>query len=197
MTAYWSKHFKNIVGIDPDKEAIKFARKNFASKNMTFKIGYAERTGLAANTLDIIICNQVYYWIPDQEDLVNEIYHILKPGGICFFGARNKYTLWDAQYYLPLLGILPKRIADKYVKLAGRADTYECRYLSYWELKKYYSRKFKIHDYTPKVIKTPSKYGYVNLAKFEGIAKHLPLGVWEAVTPVLPNFIWILEKPLK
>ncbi len=45
------------------------------------------------NKFHVVICNQMYEHVPDPERLMNEIFRILTPGGICYFGAINRLKI--------------------------------------------------------------------------------------------------------
>lgn len=193
MSNYFSNYFSSVIALDVDEEGITFAKKNFKKKNLKFLLKSATESGLADRSFDIIICNQIYYWIFNQKKLFSEINRLLKPGGICFLGARNRYTFWDAQYYLPLLSILPQSLANVYVRVTGRADKYNCKYLSYWQLEKL-TKHFKVFKITPLIIKSPKKYGYKNFVKYQKVFKLFPLSFFQFIEPLMPNFIWVLQR---
>jgi len=108
---FLADYIKEAVGFDIDKGAIGFAQHNYQNHKIRFQEGDALKIPLASETTDIVICGHVYEHVPDQEKLVSEIYRILKRGGICYFIARNKYTIMEAHYHLPFLAWLPKRAA--------------------------------------------------------------------------------------
>src|SRR5260221_7815388 len=55
-----AKKFKNVVGTDIDKDAVKFANKNFAKKNLKFKVEDAMKLSFKNNSFDVVICTHVY-----------------------------------------------------------------------------------------------------------------------------------------
>jgi SAM-dependent methyltransferase len=121
---------------------------------------------------------------------MSEIYRLLKPGGVCYFGARNKYAIIEPQYNLPFLSWLPKIIANKLVVLTNRGQEFVGDYRSYYGLRKLVE-KFEIHDFTLKILADPGKYNFVKLSKYKKVLKFIP---FRFVTPFIPNYIWILEK---
>ena len=161
--------------------------------NARFLIMNGSDLGFRSESFDIVICNQVYYWFDDPARLFEEIHRVLKPGGSCFFASVNKYTLWEPQYRLPFLTFLPKPIADFVVRAAGKGDSFGCRYLSFWGLRRL-SRRFVVHRYTGRVIKDPDKYKFRRLASMP-IARALPIKFIETLEPLSPNFVWVLDKP--
>ncbi len=92
MANFFAESFKQITGIDSDSFAVYKARKNFKKKNLKFYVMNAEETNFKDNSFDLLICNQVYQCVDKPEKLLEEIFRILKPGGICFFSGTNK--LW-------------------------------------------------------------------------------------------------------
>lgn len=193
ITNYLAGIYGEVVGIDVDKRSIEFAGKEFRRKNLKFFIKDGSRTGFPNSLFDVIIANQVYYCFENPEKFFDEVYRLLVPGGVCYLGARNKYTIWDAQYELPLLSFMPKKLADFLVNLTGRSEKYDVEYRTYWELVRL-CRKFRIEHITPKGIHNPKKYEFAKVRKYESITKLIPESIVAAVEPILSNFVWILIK---
>lgn len=194
ISAMIARKFKSVDAIDVDKKAIFEARKRYKLSNLNFNVKNASKTGYVPNSIDVVIANQLYYCFKNPEDLFSEIYRVLKPGGICFLGARNKYTFWDAQYHLPFLSLLPKNIANFIVRSSKRGDGFDVSYRSYRELIGL-TKKFEVIRYTSTILNNPKKFGYKGLAKYQNVLSIFPVSFWIIVEPLLPNFIWILKKP--
>lgn len=184
--------FKEVVGIDIEKAAVRYAQRNFKRRNLKFKLDDAMNLSFKDNGFDVVICTQVYEHVPDSNKLFEEIYRVLKPGGICYFAGINGLWHWEPHYRLPLLSWLPKTLANLYVRLAGRADRYYENPKTYWGLQKL-THKFIHFEYTQKILRNPKKFGYGTLAKlyvkyllwlFSPFAKYFP-----------PTFFWLLVKP--
>lgn len=180
-----AKSVGSLTGCDIDKKALGFAKKNFRRKNLVFKLGDAMKLDFPDKSFDIVICAQVYEHVPDPSLMFLEIYRVLKPGGVCYLAALNKYWIMEPHYRLPFLSWFPKKIADQYVRLFGKAKSYYETPLSYSQLSKL-TGQFKRLDYTANILSNPKKYGYNNqpLPKiFSPILKHFA-----------PTFIWLLAK---
>lgn len=191
ITNHLAGYFKSIVGIDIDSSAIKFAKKNFRKRDLKFYKMSAENIRFNDETFDVAICNQVYNFVENPPKLMSEIYRILKPGGVCFFSARNKYTFWEPQYNLPFLSWFPTGVAEFYIRVFGRGNKYFGKnYLGYFGLKNLVS-KFKTNDYTLKILRNPEKYGFDKLKNYSSFTQVLPLGLF---LYIIPNYIWVLEK---
>ncbi len=185
-----SKKTKKVVGIDVDVPAIKYAKDKFENKNTKFLLVKKIKTNFRDSSFDVVVANQIYNFVENDTKLMKEIYRLLKPGGVCYFGARNKYAIIEPQYDLPFLSWLPKSIADKLVILTNKGDEFVGNYKSYYGLKKLV-RKFIVHDFTLKILSDPRKYNFVKFAKYKKIFKLIP---FKLIEPFIPNYIWILEK---
>lgn len=185
ITNSLAPHFKKIVGIDIDQGAVEHAQKTYSKDNLTFKLGDSMKLDFPANTFDIVICAQIYEHVPNPQKLFTEIYRVLKPGGVCYLAAVNKLWPIEPHYSLPFLAIMPKFLANIFVKLTGKAESYYETLLSYWKLKSL-TKDFKINEYTEKILQNPQKFGY----------NHLPLGLFSFPGKFFaPTLFWLLIKP--
>ena len=180
-----SMRFKKVVGGDIDKRAVEFAKQNFKRNNLRFRVEDAMKLSYKNSSFDIVICAQVYEHVPSEEKLFSEIYRILKPGGICFLAAVNKFWFLEPHYNLPFLSWLPQNLADFYVKLFKKSNRYFEHPRSYWSLKKMTSN-FDQFEYTQKILNHPKKFGFDSLPLTNTLAK--------ALKYFTPTFYWILKK---
>lgn len=194
ISNYLAGIYGSVVGVDVDSKSIRIARKEFLGRNIRFLVRDGTKTGFADSSFDIIIANQVYYCFERPEDFFVEVYRLLKPGGVCYLGARNKYTLWDAQYELPLLSFMPKLLANYLVRKSGRSEKYDVEYRTYWQLVDLCG-KFEVSHITPRGIHNPKKFGFEKAMKYEFLGRILPEPFLRLIEPILPNFIWMLSKP--
>jgi SAM-dependent methyltransferase len=181
------------IGVDVDTNAIRIANELPKRANLEFRVMSASALEFPPDTFDVVICNQVYYWLEDPGTLMADIHRILKPGGVCFLASVNKYKLWEAQYRLPLLSMLPRPLADVYVRAAGKGSRFGCRYLSFWGLRRLCAR-FVIHGYTARILKDPEKYKFTKLSSAAALTQSIPVAWLEWLEPLSPNFVWVLEK---
>jgi len=193
MTKLLSEHFSLTVGIDIDESAVAYAKNNFESPTLQFFIQDSMNIQFPQNSFDVINCSHIYEHVPDSKQLINEIYRVLKPGGLCFFGAGNRLVFMEAHYKLPLLSVVPKWLAHKYIRLFRKADFYYETHLTYWGLKKLVS-KFEINDYTKKIIRNPEKYYATEMVKEDSILQFLYLTIINIAYFICPTYIWILKK---
>lgn len=184
---------KKFVGIDIDRKAIKIARKDNRFKNVKFEIADAMNLKFPNSFFDVIICNQVYEHVPNKKKLFSEIHRLLKDFGICYLGASNKLVLIEPHSGLPFLSLLPKRLANSYLKFFKRGSSYYENLCSYRELK-HLLRNFDIEDYTIKIIKRPRKFLAQDTIKKYSLIGKLPKSILNWLSCFFPGWIWILRK---
>jgi ubiquinone/menaquinone biosynthesis C-methylase UbiE len=85
-----AKHFKNVLGLDPDLEMIKEARKKqqaLGITNITFNKGSLKNLGKINGTFKLITMGQSFHWM-DGKTVLNTLYERLEPrGGVVIVGA--------------------------------------------------------------------------------------------------------------
>jgi SAM-dependent methyltransferase len=88
---------------------------------------------------------------------LDEVWRVLKPGGICYLAVPNRYWPMEPHYRLLLLSWMPRSLANCYVRLAGRGTHYPEQLPSYWSIRRL-SRRFSVEDLTPALLKTPELF---------------------------------------
>lgn len=190
ISYYLAKYFNRVEAIDVDKKAIDRAEKVYKRKNLRFLVMDAERMNYRKGSFDVVVLNQVYSFVENDVRLMNEVWRVLRKGGICFFSARNKFAIIEGQYNFPFLSWLPRRISNFIVKFFHLGNQFVGNYRSYSELRDLVKR-FKVCDYTLKIIKDPEKFGFSKLRTFSKVALFVPLRL---LYSFIPNYIWILQK---
>jgi len=195
ITEEYARYCKKAVGIDIDKSAINFAKKNCKKANCEYYDG--KRFPFKNETFDVIICNFVIEHVDNQKLLLHEIYRVLRKGGICYMSTDNKWRIMEAHYKLPFLSYLPKSLAAIYLRTTGRGKNYYEKLPTYTQLKKL-CRKFYIKNKAADIIKNPKKYHVkkLNFITRNFLAK-LDKKTLEKFSFMMPSFNLILKKPNK
>lgn len=184
----------HVTAIDIDEAAIRQAQAAEGRPNLEFRVGDAMALDAGADSVDVVICAQVYEHVPDASRLMREILRVLRPGGVCYFAAGNRFQVMEPHYRLPLLSAIPVPLAHLYLRALGRGDHYYERHFSLWGLRRL-TRDFRVHDYTRRVIDDPARFetGYMLRP---GSAKHaLARAIVRVAFPIVPTYLWLLEKP--
>lgn len=190
---YLSMHFGKVVGIDIDRPAVEFAKVTHKKDNLVFIQADSLKIEMPENYFDVVICAQVYEHVPDAEMMMDEIYRILKPGGVCYFAAGNRLNIIEPHYHLPFLSVIPRPLADIYIRWAGRGKFYYEKHLSYWGLRRLV-RKFEVIDYTRKIIENPHRFSADYMLKTDAMKTRLAGLIVKYAYWLCPGYLWLLKK---
>jgi SAM-dependent methyltransferase len=80
-TRAWAERADEVVGVEASPEMREQAEAVTAAANVRFVEAYAQETGLAEGTADLVTCSQSFHWMEPQPTLV-EAARILRPGGL-------------------------------------------------------------------------------------------------------------------
>jgi len=187
-----AEHVLSATGVDIDVAAIDLAKSRPVQPNVTFQVDDAMALSFADAAFDVVVCSQVYEHVPDSSRMMSEINRVLRPGGLCYFAATNRWALVEKHHRLPFLSWLPPSLADRYMRASGKGSAYYERHLGYADLLQLTS-EFRLEDYTGKILAEPDRYaaGYL----FGGRARTaLARTMFRAFRPLFPGYIWLLWK---
>lgn len=193
MDAVFATAFGEVVGIDIDQAAIEHARSNFRRDNLRFEVGDGLNIPFPEASFDVLVCSQVYEHVPDQPRLMAELERVLKPGGVCYFAATNRFILMEPHFRLPFLSWLPPTLADAYLRMSGKGSRYYERMRSYPVLRRLVNR-FDVVDYTVAVLEDPEAYAFDYLVKPGSPTQKLSSFVARRLPWICPGYLWILRK---
>lgn len=194
MANKFASRFKKVVGIDVDKSAVTYAKKKYKRKNLTFFTGDATKLKFPANTFDIIVCQELYENLYEQQVLFDEIFRVLTPNGICYFAGDNLLFPIETHYRIPFIHYLPKAVEKKVIRMLGHEKYYIGNWKTFWQIKKM-CQNFIIHDYTKKILRDPQKYKFLKLYKYKKMFNMIPESIFSLLYYFLPTYIFILQKP--
>lgn len=74
---------KSAHGIEPSPVMVARARTYFSDEpSLSFEVGDAKETGLADASYDLILLHTLLCHVPGPEDVIKEVFRLLKPGGV-------------------------------------------------------------------------------------------------------------------
>ncbi len=193
IDSHLAENFQSVTSIDIDEKAIDFAKNQFESPNLVFQVGDAMNIEAAENFYDVVICSQVYEHVPDAAKMMDEIYRVLKPGGVCYFAAGNRLMWNEPHYNLPLLSVVPKFLAHYYVRLARRGKEYYETHFTLWGLRSLV-RQFQVIDFTKSIIRFPEKYEAQYMMKPGSTKARVAKFMVRYFYWLVPGYVWLLKK---
>ncbi|MCI0419253.1 MAG: methyltransferase domain-containing protein [Acidobacteria bacterium] len=188
ITESLSRCFSLVVGVDIDYPSS-------LQGKFPFIQGDGSYLPLASDRFDGVIINHILEHVASPQSLLDEVWRVLKRGGICYLAVPNRYWPIEPHYLLPLLSWLPRSLASIYVRLARRGTHYREQLPSYWSIRRL-SRRFSIQDLTPALLKTPELFfpdDPALLAKASKM-KWLPEWMLKILIPAVPSWVLILRK---
>lgn len=147
-----AKAFPETVAIDVDKQVIKPAKEFLKKFNLHIPVLVydGKKLPFKNKSFDLITCIEVFEHAPDYDSLLKEIVRVIKPDGILHITAPNKWWPIEGHYQLWFLSYLPKRWADRYVRLFKKGLGYENVFLvpTYKQFYEAVDKYFSIEDIT-------------------------------------------------
>jgi len=193
MTRWYGERLKEVVGVDIDEPGIAYATAHNDAPNVRYELIHGVESGQPDASFDVVTCTHVYEHVPDPAAMLDEIRRALRPGGACLFIAGNRLTWMEADNGLPLLSVLPRGLADGYVKLAGKGDRYHERLLTVRGLRRLVAG-FDVVDYTLRVIREPARFKAKDLVSDGSFKQRASLGLMSVAYWMCPTYIWLLVR---
>ena len=144
---------------------------------------------------DVVLLNHVLEHVLGQQDLLNEILRVLRPGGICYLATPNRYCILEPHYRLPFLSWLPRSSANLYVRLTGHGPKYLEYLPSRSQLRKL-TQHFQVSDWTDLILSDP-EYFFGSDPDFRYLTqllRFIPFWFLKLFMPLLPVYVLILRR---
>lgn len=163
-----------------------------ATSGFDLTLGRAERLPFGSDTFSIVVSNQVVEHVVDAAAHFSEIRRVLAPGGIAYVATPNRFAVLEPHYRLPFLSWLPRGLADAYVRVLRRAETYDVFPLTRSRLLCEAARAgLKCQDVTPWMVAETAAVEGSPLAR---LANVLPDGVLGQLSWLSPSFVFIMRR---
>ncbi|MFH7766811.1 class I SAM-dependent methyltransferase [Acinetobacter sp. BSP-28] len=188
---YFASHYQQeVFAVDISDNRQFMDGYNFQLVSDT-KLPYAD------NFFDIVISNHVIEHVGEkqqQQEHLDEINRVLKPGGILYLAVPNRWMLIEPHYQLIFLSWLPKKIRSYYLKKIRNIAFYDCEPLEKNELE----NLFSMSELTYKNYCIEALHIFVRDEKsYKGlyvIFKWLPLGILKKIVGLIPTLIYLAKK---
>jgi SAM-dependent methyltransferase len=155
-----------------------------------------ETLPFADASFDVVIFNHVIEHVgveTRQTAVLSEIKRVLKPGGKLYLAAPNKWAIIEPHFRLPLLGAMPRGVANFVVKMLRGDPKYDCYPLTRGRLGALARSCFpQVQD------KSGDAVIWVAENELRGIARKVlsvvPTPLLRALWPAYPTFIMVARK---
>jgi SAM-dependent methyltransferase len=184
--------FKSVRGVDPEPWQ-RWREFSVERPNLRFMQESIETLSIADNSVDVVICNQVYEHVPSPQELVAQIHRILKPGGICYFAGPNLLFPIEPHVFWPFVHWIPRPWALGLLRLFSprKVEALDAYSVTYWTLQRWFS-EFSVIDAVPSLIRHRAQAdGASRVWRIFGL---FPTGVLRRFAFLSPGFVFLLTK---
>ncbi len=187
IASHLAQQVSSVVALDSDWDILSQAPSGLARLQ-----GDGLRLPFGNATFDLVVCAQVYEHVQDPVQLVEEIIRVLKPGGACYFSGPNRLWPYEYHYRVWFAHWLPRRWLRKVLKCLGCDCSAEVTLYTYKQLRRLWKDMILL-DYTVRLIHEPERFPGANAPKW---VRYIPYLLISKLAFVMPNFNWILLKPI-
>mgnify|MGYP006287971829 CR=1 FL=1 len=191
IAAWLADHVDTITGVDPEPwERWQAFRESHP--NLRFVHATAEESSLPDQSVDVVICNQVYEHVNEPQRLISEIRRVLRPGGYCYFAGPNLLFPIEPHVFWPFVHWLPRQVARGLMKTLGAKNLVDANSKDYWTLKRWLG-EFEIMDAVSYILRNPAVYGRTGV--LWRLLARVPATVLDALSVFSPGFVFVLRMP--
>lgn len=184
-------HMRDVTGVDPEPWQ-RWDEFLALRSNLNYLHENAEALSIPPDSVDIVICNQVYEHVRSPQNLIREIYRILKPGGYCYFAGPNLLFPIEPHVFWPFVHWLPRRFAVGLMRLCGSKGTLDAYSTHLWQLHRWFN-ELSACNRLPYILHNPDLYG--RSGWFWRLFKLIPKWLIDRLTWISPAFVFVLRKP--
>ena len=92
---------KYVFGIDKNKKAVEYARKNYMAANVNFSVGDGEKMSIDSKSIDVVISFETIEHLKNPIFFLKEIKRVLKLNGILVLSTPNReFSYEDNPFHL-------------------------------------------------------------------------------------------------
>jgi SAM-dependent methyltransferase len=189
---------RHAFGVDIDVPGLRKAAERFGER-VTFLCADGTALPFPDGSMDVLVFNHIYEHVVDPDAVIEEMHRVLADDGVLYLGLGNRLGVMEPHYKLPFLSYLPPSLADRYVRLSGRADHYHERFRTRGGLRRML-RDFHVWDYSLPVLAAPGRFaggelfpGAVGRAAEATLAR-APRSALRGLLPVVPTYLWVATK---
>ena len=90
---------KQVIGVDVDAPAVKYASKNYGSKNVSFKVGDGIKIPLEDQSVEVVVSFETIEHIEKYEVFMDEVKRVLKPDGLFILSTPNDVEFIEGNHF--------------------------------------------------------------------------------------------------
>ncbi|MBS7287326.1 MAG: class I SAM-dependent methyltransferase [Candidatus Freyarchaeota archaeon] len=151
----FTKRSSAAVAFDIDPRYLKVAKawSREEGVKLNLLVASGENMPFRDGTFNFVACSDIIEHLNNPAKMVSEVARVIKKGGIVYLTCPNRISpqiIWkDNHYLLPFFTLLPRRVADIYVRATKRGESNEVFFLpSYSKLVKLFENAgIRLHSW--------------------------------------------------
>lgn len=191
-------YFSGLAAPGFDVQAIDVRDQRKIHEGYRFRIYDGEHLPFEDATFDIVISNHVIEHVGDrarQADHLSELCRVLAPGGYVYLATPSRWQLVEPHYSLPLLSWMPRGWRDRYVRIAGKGERYDCDLLRPVELR----RLLDASGLPYRNLNVQALREFVTLERHRSLSARLvamlPEWLLQKLHDLSPTLIYLIHRP--
>lgn len=193
-----SYYFGKAGAMGWDVEAIDVEDVRLVADGYKFTMVQGVVLPFADASFDVVLSNHVIEHVGDAQQQTRhlaELARVLRPEGIGYLAVPSRWMPLEPHYRLPFLSWFPQRIADAYVRLAGRGSYYDCRPLTAGELE----RKLRdvgivFEQQHARALHLTYELERPDAALYRWLFKPIPDSIYAVLRRAFPTLIYVLRR---
>jgi ubiquinone/menaquinone biosynthesis C-methylase UbiE len=98
-SAFLTRSAAKVYGVDVDKDAIIYAKKNYGGKNIEYILGDGTNIPLKDNSVDVVVSFETIEHIEDYETFMVEVKRVLKEDGLFILSTPNDVEFPETNHF--------------------------------------------------------------------------------------------------
>jgi SAM-dependent methyltransferase len=145
---------------------------------------------------DVVLSNHVIEHVGDEAAQIRhlrELKRVLKPGGVGYLAAPNRWMLIEPHYRLIFLSWLPYRWRNSYLKIMRGKDFYDCNPLILSELKNMFCTASLQYE----IVSVEALYKTIEIENIRwpfSMLRWAPRKFLDFFNSIIPTLIFLLRK---
>lgn len=190
ISAYFAEKYAGALSVS----AVDVQDQRITSGGFDFRLYDGERLPFNDGKFDLIVSNHVIEHVgsrDNQQRHLSELARVLAKGGTLYLATPSKWQIVEPHFRLPWLSWIPYSMRDKYVRLAGRGERYDCNPLGHRELE-----RMAAHGRLSS--RNSNAYAFRVLCEERGgwlarCLRHIPLACLNTAYRISPTMVYLLQ----
>lgn len=98
-SAFLASSAAKVYGVDVDKDAISYAKKNYGGKNIEYILGDGTSIPLEDDSVDVVVSFETIEHIEDYEQFMAEVKRVLKDDGLFILSTPNDVEFPETNHF--------------------------------------------------------------------------------------------------